>query len=854
MTSLSPHFYELLKNTVLATSGFTNVAPCDCKVISIEIFNRTKNRISETTLKRIFGFAYSKFKPSLFSMDAMAKYCGYRGWDDFCQKQDEGVNKSANSITYWDTLKASATKITNFTLQVIHNRSGIPYNHTIKRQFANNHFDEFLNSDSPATLLTAPTGYGKTIALCHWIEEGLALNAEGKTNDIFLFFSTSALINAFLSGRDLNHWILALLGYSADTNISALMEIQHKKDGCFFLIIDGLDDSDCPPKQFSLLIKQLVNILNLYQNEKWFKLILTMRSATWINNRHEIEDGDIKWFKGFIASGKCTINVPLLSPHEIEELCYKINPASNHSFTPETAEDFNHPLYLQFYYKLHKDNFSLTNVDHVSIYELVSTYVLNKVYLGDQSAEKILFLTGLVEAMDIPNKNYDVVKTKINLLIKQYHHAYTELINVGFIREINNSSDLHYNSYVQFANSKYLEYTYSKILLENNNFIFDQALINTINEHFTDSVHKVPVLKWCILYITRSGQLNNFDLLTQTNLTLNQKSDLILFMGDLIEKEYAIRSDSEARGQFFKQDCSPGLFNYFFGLEFINTNYKKTLLSLLKFRLKNHKKILIYTVLASSAVMRLDIDSLEEYLVKLRAIPPEDYNRFAINPLHCLDTLYTYLKSGVVKKDVFKELTQFYFNPPVEGNYFDNNVSNDVMYLLAAHTLLLTQNPKKVMRFINVLDKHYKKNDLSTAEGYNYIMQILIADCHFKFGENKEIADIYNSLSASYKNDKSAFTDYMKSSYYALRIKVNSLFRNYKHIIEDTISHSQVGGQYKFSRLYVLSIILNNPEVVNLYPKFCKQCEYDYARLLRETGVNIRMAEITHVAGYSDPD
>jgi hypothetical protein len=647
---------------------------------------------------------------------------------------------------------------------------------------------------------------------------------------------------------------LALLGYSADTDISALMEVQHKKDGFFFLIIDSLDECDCTPKQFNLLIKQFVDILNMYKNEPWFKLVLTMRSATWINNRHEIEDSNINWFKGFMATDKCAINVPLLTPHEIEELCYKINPAVHHSPTPETAEDFNHPLYLQFYYKLHKDNFSLNNVDHISIYELISTYVLNKVYLGDQSAEKILFLAGFIEAMDIPNKNYEVVKTKINLLIKQYYHAYTELINVGFIREINNSSDLHYNSSIQFTNDKYLEYTYSKTLLENNNFVFDEALINTINEQFTDSEHKVPILKWCILYVTRSGQLNNFDSLTQTNLTLSQKSDLILFMGDLIEKEYAIRNDSETRAQFFKQDCSTGLFNYFFGLEFINTNYKKTLYSLLKFRLTNHKRILIYTVLASSAVMRLDIESLEEYLLKLRNIPIEDYNKFAINPLHCLDTVYGYLKNGVVKKDVFAELTQFYFNPPVEGNYFDNNVSNDVIYLLATHTLLLTQNPKKIMRFITVLNKYYKKNDLSTTKGYNYLLNVLVADCNFRFAEKDEILSIYSSFSASYKNDKSAFTDYMKNMYYSLRIKVNSLFRNYKHIIEDTISHSQVASQYKLSRILVLSIILNNPEIVNLYPKFCKQCQYDYERLLRESGAKIPMTEITHTVGYSNPD
>ncbi|RYU91396.1 hypothetical protein EWM62_05495 [Mucilaginibacter terrigena] len=837
MTSLLPQFYELLKKTVLTTSGIINITPCDCKSISIDIFNKTKLSISETTLKRIYGFAYSKFNPSLFSVDVMAKYCGYLGWDDFCQKHSKPT-KPVNTASSWEVLKVNAGKTTYATLQILRNKFGIPYSQTIKRHFIDDHFNEFLNFDYSATVFAAPAGYGKTIALCHWVEERLKQNEAGKTNDIILFFSISGLTNVLLSGQDLNHWLLTLLGYPADTDAQALMNTRHEKEGNFFLIVDDLDESVCKPEQFKLLLKQFIDILNLYNQQKWFKLVLTMRSATWINNSHELEDGNTKWFKGFTTNGNPALNVPLFNIQELKELSLKINPACTQAITTETAKKFDHPLYLQFYYKQHKGDFCLGNADNVCIYELVSTFVLNKVYLGSQSTDKILFLKGLVDIMCSSNSRSVVAKTSINSLIKQHHHAYIELINIGFIREINNSTNLHYEVSVQFTDAKFFEYTYSKTLLHRNNLLFDEALINTINKEFENSEHKLPILKWCILYVTRTGQHNNFDVLVKAGLTLSQKSDLILFMGDLFEKEYTGKNRPESLTQNCKHLCSAELFNYLFELAFINASYEKTLTSLLKFNLKPRKQILTYTALALIAVTSLDMDTLKAHLQKLNNIPIDDYDKFAINPLRCLDAIYSYLKNGVIKKEVFYELTQFYFNPPIEGNYFNNTVANDMMFLLAAHTLQITQNPKKILRFVKVLDKYFNKNDATECNEYTYRLNTLIADCLFRLERKDELLNMFNHLSVCYKRDKSALPDHMKEMYYAMRIKVNSLSKNYKYLIEDVASHALVAGQQKLSKIAVMSIILNNPDITDLYPKFCKQCQYDHSRLLRESGVH----------------
>src|ERR1700761_1640440 len=162
--------YEELKNCVLIAAGIKNLTPADCKSISQQIDYKTKKNISETTIKRIYGFAFAKYKPSLFTLDTMAKFCDYDGWENFCEKQaDKGIS-NRNKDFSWKLLKQSAEKITGFTLQALKNKSGIPFIQTIPREAVEHHFDDFLQSGYTGTLLVAPAGYGKTIGLCHWIE------------------------------------------------------------------------------------------------------------------------------------------------------------------------------------------------------------------------------------------------------------------------------------------------------------------------------------------------------------------------------------------------------------------------------------------------------------------------------------------------------------------------------------------------------------------------------------------------------------------------------------------------------------------------------------------------------------
>jgi len=841
MTAFSTQLFELLKSYVLANSQLTGIQASDCKVLSALIRAKTNQTVSETTLKRIYGFALSKFKPSLFTIDVLSNYCGYKGWIDFCEKQDKQHLQTDNDNIDWDSLNYKTSKITNFTLQALKNKAGIPFSQSIRRNFLDKHFEEFLKGEYSATVLMAPPSYGKTMALCHWVDEKLAANTLAQNNDIVLFFSSNALMNVLISGKDFNDWLLALLGYTLEEDIIALLDNDKRKEGNFYLIIDGLDEHMFKNNWFQILLDQLMDIFAFYQSYKWFKIVLTMRSANWINNRHILDYEHPKWFMGTITDQNSASNVPLFNLQEIKDLCLRINPEIQAPIPADVAQSFNHPLYFQFYYKQNKENFSLNNVDHTSVYDLISNFIFNKIYQGHYAADKTLLIKGLIENMDFKKREYDVDKLKVNNLFSHYSQAYRELLSIGFLKEINNSNDSNFNTYVQFGNNNFLELAIANKLLQDNNSIFDAQLIKATNQLFFNNELKVAVLKWNIMHAIRNGQYESLNLLSKADLNPKEKSELIVFLGDLLNKLYPTLNQNTPGPltDYFRQDCSDGLFYYFLGVEYINIDYKKTLQTLLKFELSNHKKILTYTTLAMIATLQLDMASLESYLIKLNGFSHEDYQEFVISPADCLTAIYYFFKYGIIKRDFFAAITHFYFNPPRQTTEEGYSQGDDLVYLLIGYALIICHKPRKMLRYIHSLQKTQQKNT-AEASGYNFFSKMLVANSFFLLGKTKELKTIHDNISELFKTKENAFTPYMKQAFYGLKIKKAILNREYNTIhgyLKYLNQASEKSGN-KFSKIFTINQLINRPDVVEQDPAFYKQLAHNNAKLLRECGLS----------------
>lgn len=81
--------------------------PVDCESLELSIKECCGEKISASTLKRLFGFIKGKFQPRLYTLDVISKYIGYKNWDDYLDVLS-GNNNSASPVI--EELKASDLK------------------------------------------------------------------------------------------------------------------------------------------------------------------------------------------------------------------------------------------------------------------------------------------------------------------------------------------------------------------------------------------------------------------------------------------------------------------------------------------------------------------------------------------------------------------------------------------------------------------------------------------------------------------------------------------------------------------------------------------------------------------------
>ncbi|KQM77865.1 hypothetical protein ASE74_15815 [Pedobacter sp. Leaf216] len=98
-------FYSALRIQVLSACKIETLCITDCKEISIKIFAKDRNYLSETTIKRFFGVLKDTADASPFVLDSLAIFTGYTGWEDF--KQQNKTNKVCNdTVTNPEQVKA----------------------------------------------------------------------------------------------------------------------------------------------------------------------------------------------------------------------------------------------------------------------------------------------------------------------------------------------------------------------------------------------------------------------------------------------------------------------------------------------------------------------------------------------------------------------------------------------------------------------------------------------------------------------------------------------------------------------------------------------------------------------------
>ena len=77
----TPYIIELLGKKC----GRSIRIPADCEHLALDIESKTKVHIGATTLKRLTGLASDEREPHTTTLDAIARYLGYKNWKELAE-------------------------------------------------------------------------------------------------------------------------------------------------------------------------------------------------------------------------------------------------------------------------------------------------------------------------------------------------------------------------------------------------------------------------------------------------------------------------------------------------------------------------------------------------------------------------------------------------------------------------------------------------------------------------------------------------------------------------------------------------------------------------------------------------
>ena len=580
MIAYNPHLFELLKVCVLQEARIQNIIPSECGKLSELIFLKTKKRVSETTIKRIYGFALSKFNPSTFTLQTLSQYCGYSSWEEFYkhQRSEEQVTKPAIS---WDNLCHRANNITRFTLKSLKQRSGIPYRFTIKRKTFFSHWEAFLQSNKTATVFISQAAFGKTIGLCHVIDELVKDNTDDTCNvNFILFFSANSITNISPNELNLGDWILAFLGLNARDSLIDIFE--SNKSRFFYLIIDDFDDYNFKTDQFKVFFNQLIDVISYYSQYSWFKVVLTMRSTTWLNFKQltqisaEIENN---WYLGNLNEQGNVRNIEPLNVDEILHLSQNINPAIetvNH-LEESSLKKLSNPLLFQLYYQYKSPKFELNAHDPFCLYQITSKYCSSKIYYGANSVEKVILVKQLLDLLDYKSNMFTVDKIYFYPYAKEYPATYKELVNTNIFLEQNLSKGLQYNESLGFFGQNVLDYCLAKKFYASNGNLLDKNLVNEIENTLGNSIIKPQIVNWLVFFIINADGYEQLSEIRYFNLDAINYIEVITFLCSMLAKRFGEVKDHPKFKHYLNIVGSDDIISLILNVERPNTAYRNVL-------------------------------------------------------------------------------------------------------------------------------------------------------------------------------------------------------------------------------------------------------------------------------------
>lgn len=506
--------FEQLKSSVLRTAGIKSIVTSECYSLSLKVTTATGKRISETTLKRIYGFTSSSYKPSSYTLNTLSEYIGFTDWFSFCEHVDEQNSLAEGDTLSWTRVRSIAMKTSLFHLQGNQYKSGIPYELTIDRASLGGFLDGFLASDATACIVDGAAGSGKTVAITRWASERL----EASRDDIILFVNSLSMQQHVMAGYDGVRWLSQLMELTSPRLLEEVVEkYTYTAPGKFYFIVDETHRTfnTYPPNQ--QLFSELISLVSYFSRYPWFRVILVCRSTTLKQYRKYFYNLITKpeWYSKLADGSGGLSGQPVIGMFNDVEMRVLLNrvsrlPEERLLFVPRQLELIHSPVLFQYYYKQEKGKINLADAHWLHSYKILSEYIEKTVDSTSARTDTQLLLDDIVTQVERYGEEYLIMKKEVFQVVDSYSTAYFGLLNNGLLSEVTRTVGGQPQSAIRFQSDRVLAYFLALRELAN----MDRPAGFFHYHPSLDTDLQRTVLKWCLFLMVKAGDmqlLNHFE-------------------------------------------------------------------------------------------------------------------------------------------------------------------------------------------------------------------------------------------------------------------------------------------------------------------------------------------------------
>lgn len=705
----SPQLIGILQKYILSKAAIQVVSPGDCRQISRHIEGLTGKVISETTLKRFFGFAQQQYNFSRFTLNTLAEFVGFSGWEDFCKSVSTDGEISMDHAM-WEEFRQKALLVTTHTQNALKNLSGVPFHTTVSRTAIEADFEYFLKGDYQFFCLTGASGIGKSIQMVHLVDKFFIRENAPFRDSIVWFLKGPALKK--LEPRDFSFEESTKDQFEIGkkfTFLNYFREHAQEVRGRLMLILDGFDEHTFEAAELENIFEKIIDLLCYAQGCSWLKLVVSLRTATWQQLQKRINESEYlkkTWFSGVFYQKEARANLMPLGNTEVRKALKAIQEetrsAGDISETPDLYGLFGDPFFLHLYYQLLKKNPNTSLRGNALYCELVASYVFQKIYQSGYSVEKIRIIHKLIKATDYGKSETPVERRILFEANDMYVLGYNELLSEGILQERNVDSMFNYRIFVQFQHPALFAYFIAQDMIEKGKEFSTAALFKKIMQEYADEQMRNMILLWAVLHLVVNKPQDMASVVFHPQLSVVEKARMIMFITDLLEENADLLP--QAQKDDFIEKSVYFLAAHFLELDHVGEEQRHTIRTLLSHATDEVQHANLLILQGTVAIARLDKKQLETAIAALRKMDREMLiNAYPLHPVRAMEFIYQFYSLEPLPEFFDEDIHNFIEYPPEVGHDEKLSAAALLSYQLGIFASIFGRSPKQSIAFTDVV-------------------------------------------------------------------------------------------------------------------------------------------------------